>query len=53
MRKQIDEVNPQTGKKDDLILLEALNVVQDMILLNREKAVAGEATTPAPAASAL
>ncbi|HMO04809.1 MAG TPA: carboxy terminal-processing peptidase [Kiritimatiellia bacterium] len=53
LRKQIDEVNPQTGKKDDLILLEALNVVQDMILLNREKAVAGEATTPAPAASAL
>lgn len=53
LRKQIDEVNPETGKKDDLILLEALNVVQDMILLGREKAVAGETTTPAPANSAL
>lgn len=53
LRKQIDEVNPETGKKDDLILLEALNVVQDMIQLGKEKAVAGEATTPAPATSAL
>jgi carboxyl-terminal processing protease len=53
LRKQIDEVNPETGKKDDLILLEALNVVQDMIQLGREKAVAGESSTPTPANSAL
>ncbi len=53
LRKQIDEVNPETGKKDDLILGEALNIIQDMITIRKEQAVAGESIQPAPAAAAL
>ena len=42
LRKQIDEINPATGKKDDLILVEAINILNDMILIEKEEAVARE-----------
>lgn len=53
LRKQIDEVNPDTGKKDDLILSEALYIVRDMIAIEKEQAIADENAKPAPAAAAL
>lgn len=40
LRKQMEEINPDTGKKDDLILLEALNILGDMIAIEKEEAIA-------------
>jgi len=53
LSKQIDEINPATGKKDDLILNEALYIVQDLIVLEKEQAIAGESQQEKPAAAAL
>jgi len=53
LRKQIDEVNPDTGKKDDLILIEALNITRDLILIEKQHAVAGDNDELKPAAAAL
>lgn len=43
LKDQFDEINPETGKKDDLILSETLNIMRDMIAIEATKAVAGEA----------
>ena len=53
LRKQIDEVNPDTGKKDDLILIEALNIANDLILIEKQHAVAGDTSGAKPAAASL
>ncbi|HMO51565.1 MAG TPA: carboxy terminal-processing peptidase [Kiritimatiellia bacterium] len=53
LRKLIDEINPETGKKDDLILGEALFIVRDLIRIEKAEAVAGETTAPKPAAASL
>ncbi|MGA1193877.1 MAG: carboxy terminal-processing peptidase [Kiritimatiellia bacterium] len=53
LRKQIEEINPDTGKKDDLILSEALNIMGDLIMVESGKAVVGESSENTPAAAAL
>jgi carboxyl-terminal processing protease len=53
LRKQIEEINPETGKKDDLILGEALNIMGDLIILENGKAIVDESSENRPAAAAL
>lgn len=53
MRKEIDEVNPDTGKKDDLILNEALNIVEDMIEIEKASAIARDSQAEPTSAAAL
>lgn len=52
LRDQIEEVNPETGKKDDLILGEALNIARDMIdIRSSEEGIADEQVPGHPAAA--
>lgn len=53
LRKQIDEIDPDTGKKDDLILGEAINIVNDLIEIEKASAVARDSQQSKPDAAAL
>jgi len=52
LRNQIEEVNPETGKKDDLILGEALNIVIDLLDIELSaKEVTGDKLSGQPASA--
>lgn len=53
LKDQIDEINPETGKKDDLILSETLNIVRDLIAVDTAEAIAGEAANSISPSTAL
>jgi len=49
LRDQIEEVNPETGKKDDLILGEALNIARDLANIEfAGREITGEALSGQP-----
>jgi carboxyl-terminal processing protease len=53
LRKKIEDTNPDTGKKDDLILGEALNIMRDLIVLEKNEEIAGESSILKPSAASL
>lgn len=53
LREQIEAINPETDKKDDLILGEALNIMGDLIVIESGKDVVDESNATQPAAAAL
>jgi carboxyl-terminal processing protease len=53
LRNKIEDTNPDTGKKDDLILGEALNIMRDLIVLEKNEEVAGESSILKPSAASL
>lgn len=53
LRKQIEEVDPDSGKEDDLILGEAMHIVQDLIEIENAASVARDSQPLKPAAAAL
>ncbi len=53
LREKIEEINPETGKKDDLILGEALQIMQDLMALESAQPVVTEREAVGKSATAL
>lgn len=53
LRDKIEEINPETGKKDDIILGEALNIMRDIIATETGKAIADDKSKPSSTAASL
>lgn len=53
LREQIEETDPETGKKDDLILREVVEITRDLIRIEHDEAIAGENDAATPASAAL